>query len=134
MKTLLNGYGTPALPTCNQSQKGKSNFERMLNRKNTDEEEEEDEDEDEEEGGGGRGGRGSGGNTNGEIEPLRPATCSALFRPKRMSPSKMTRGSRASLLPLGLTRLGSRKMLKGETAFGVVCTLFWSFHVLLADS
>jgi len=45
-------------------------------------------------------------------EPLRPAVRSALFRPKRMSPSKMTRSSRASLLPLGLSRIGSRKMLR----------------------
>ena len=45
-------------------------------------------------------------------EPMRPAVRSALFRPKRMSPSKMTRSSRASLLPLGLSREGSRKMLR----------------------
>ena len=51
-------------------------------------------------------------NTNTTVEPLRPATSSAIFLPKRISPSKMTRGSRASLLPLGLSRLKSRNMLR----------------------
>ena len=49
-----------------------------------------------------------------KTDPLRPATASAVFHPKRLSPAKMTRGSRASLLPLGLTRLGSRKMLSNS--------------------
>lgn len=48
----------------------------------------------------------------GMPEPLRPATKSALFRPRFISPSKMSRNSRSSLLPLGLNVKDTRKALR----------------------
>jgi hypothetical protein len=107
MKTFLNGYNASSPKKRNT--RGQSNFEKMLGHGGGGggggaDDEEEEEEEEEVAAGNGR-----------NIEPLRPATVSAIFLPKRISPSKMTRGSRASLLPLGLTRLGSRQMLKGST-------------------
>ncbi len=48
----------------------------------------------------------------GKPEPLRPAIKSAIFRPRRISPSRSARGSRASLMPRGLTRQEMRRSLK----------------------
>jgi hypothetical protein len=107
-KTLLDGYKTPSL-TKNLGN-NTSNFERLLNKTsgNTEEHEDDEEDKDSDNHWGNN-------NKDSNVEPLRPAMVSALFRPKRISPSKMTRGSRASLLPLGLTRLKSRAYLQENT-------------------
>ena len=51
----------------------------------------------------------------GKPEPMRPAAKSALFRPRFISPSKMSRNSRSSLLPLGLNRRDSRRMLRSDS-------------------